>query len=96
MAYVLFETSWVGRTISTASGLKSLLKNPRTCGVARVLRLSVTSNAILPTRASGILYVGSLPEVSYFTLICCPEPPRDCRRPFGLNYAAMAVSSSKA
>ncbi|WP_336952380.1 hypothetical protein, partial [Sphingobium aromaticivastans] len=27
----------------------------------------------------------------------CPfEPPRDCRRPFGLNYAAMGVSSSMA
>ncbi|MFN3314694.1 MAG: transposase [Hyphomonas sp.] len=25
-----------------------------------------------------------------------PEPPRDCRRPFGLSYAAMAVSSSMA
>ncbi len=24
------------------------------------------------------------------------EPPRDCRRPFGLNYAAMGVSSSMA
>jgi len=24
------------------------------------------------------------------------EPPRDCRRPFGLSYAAMAVSSSMA
>lgn len=24
------------------------------------------------------------------------EPPRDCRRPFGLSYAAMGVSSSMA
>ena len=24
------------------------------------------------------------------------EPPRDCRRPFGLNYAAIGVSSSMA
>jgi hypothetical protein len=24
------------------------------------------------------------------------EPPRDCRRPFGLSYAAMAGSSSMA
>jgi hypothetical protein len=24
------------------------------------------------------------------------EPPRDCRRPFGLSYAAMGTSSSMA
>ena len=24
------------------------------------------------------------------------EPPRDCRRPFGLSYAAMGASSSMA
>jgi hypothetical protein len=28
------------------------------------------------------------------TAICAVEPPRDCRRPFGLNYAVMGVSSS--
>jgi hypothetical protein len=29
-------------------------------------------------------------------LIFAYEPPRDCRRPFGLSYAAMAGSSSMA
>lgn len=35
-------------------------------------------------------------SIAWFDEGVALEPPRDCRRPFGLSYAAMAVSSSMA
>jgi hypothetical protein len=59
MEYVLFGPNWLGRTMTTALGLKSALKKPRTCAVDNVLRVNVTSNATSPTRASAARYAGS-------------------------------------
>ena len=43
-----------------------------------------------------IKYIGSAVQVRNGGLRAGFEPPRDCRRPFGLSYAAMGTSSSMA
>ncbi|MFU7529531.1 patatin-like phospholipase family protein [Qipengyuania sp. ASV99] len=47
----------------------------------------------LQTREVGNSDIG---HVDLMNRLLAAEPPRDCRRPFGLSYAAMAVSSSMA
>lgn len=65
------------------------LPDRATEGAVRV-RYSVLAQATLPPR-------GPAPPISFSANGgTTTEPPRDCRRPFGLNYAAMGVSSSMA
>ena len=55
-------------------------------------RLDASGTEALFTEDSAVFETGGV-EGTYKEYL---EPPRDCRRPFGLSYAAMAVSSSMA
>jgi hypothetical protein len=50
--------------------------------------------SVKPEVSNAIITVGS--SLAGVVAALTPEPPRVCRRPFGLSYAAMAGASSMA
>jgi len=67
----------------------------------RLTELGVSRSPKIRARTGVVVglskhYSGSASITVLFDGNIRPEPPRDCRRPFGLSYAAMAGCSSMA